>query len=112
MKKDDTLYLRHIQESINLILSYVDNILFEDFILDFGKQDAVLRRLEIIGEAVKHLSSEYKEFRPQVPWRSIAGMRDILSHDYFEVDLEQVWNTVKKDLLPFKHEIEKSLTGI
>lgn len=65
-------------------------------------QDAVVRPLEIIGEAVKHLSADYRDCYPQVRWRDIAGMRDKLIHDYFGVDMEAVWRTVEEDVPPLR----------
>lgn len=109
MKKDNTVYLQHILESIEKIDNYVEKLSLEDFLVSVEAQDAVLRRLEVIGEAVKCLSSEYKESHPQIPWRKIAGMRDVLIHEYFQVDLEQVWNTLRIDLITLKKEVAKSL---
>ena len=72
-------------------------------------QDAVLRQLEVIGEAVKKLTPSTRERRPDIPWREIAGMRDVLIHQYFSVDLEQVWEATQRDLSPLRQAVEELL---
>jgi uncharacterized protein with HEPN domain len=76
---------------------------------DKMRQDALLRKLEIIGEAVKNLSGKSKQQQAYIPWREISGMRDRLTHDYFGVDLELVWATVDKDIPNLKAAIERLL---
>lgn len=113
MKRSE-VYLRHILDSIEAIESYLKPIKnFEQFLLSENKitRDAVVRQLEIIGEASKSISAETKEKTNLLPWKEISGMRDKLIHEYFEVDYEIVWNTVKDDLPPLKNLIEKLLTG-
>ena len=63
-------------------------------------QDGVIRNLIVVGEAVKNLSVDLRESEPSTPWKSIAGMRDVLIHDYLRVNLEQVWETLARDLPP------------
>jgi len=107
MKKEPKLLIEHILESITNIEQYVSGLELKDFMADQQKQDSVLRRLEIIGEAVKNLPESFKLKHRDIPWKQMAGMRDILIHDYFGVDMLQVWNTVCKELPPLKKTLEK-----
>ena len=98
MKKDPYIFIDHILESIQAIIRYTKGIDEENFKGSQEKQDAVIRRLEIIGEAVKHLPEDIKAAHPDIPWREIAGTRDILIHNYFGVDLDLTWQIVINDL--------------
>ncbi|MGQ4876402.1 MAG: DUF86 domain-containing protein, partial [Promethearchaeia archaeon] len=73
---------------------------------------AIVRSLEVIGEAVKNISNEFRENYPQIPWRKLAGLRDVLIHQYFGVDYANVWKIVKEDLKPIKNEIERIFKNI
>jgi uncharacterized protein with HEPN domain len=84
--KDERVYLGHIRDAINDIKTYA-SVGEAAFLVDRMRQDAVIRKLEIIGEAVKRLSDETRARQPKIPWKQIAGMRDRLTHDYFGVDL-------------------------
>jgi uncharacterized protein with HEPN domain len=95
--KDDRVYLEHIRDALADIATYT-SAGREAFFDQRIRQDATLRKLEVIGQAVKNLSEESKSRRPQIPWRQIAGMRDKVIHDYFGVNLEIVWAVVEKDL--------------
>lgn len=90
--------LLDIVEAIKKILAYTKGIRFEEFQIDDEKQDAVLRRILVIGEATKRLSAEFKTRHSQIPWKDIAGMRDIVVHDYNRIDLETIWDVVQNDL--------------
>ncbi|MEZ5336618.1 MAG: DUF86 domain-containing protein [Methanolobus sp.] len=96
--KHDSVFLKHILDAINQIEEYTEGMSFEDFLEKRLVQDAVIRQLEIIGEATKNLSPDTTERFPQIPWKEIAGMRDKLIHAYFGVDIEEVWNTAKRDI--------------
>ena len=102
-----TVYLNDILESIEKIEGYLDGFKAMDFENDSAIQDAVMRRLEIIGEAVKRLPEKMKSEYSDIPWRNIAGMRDILIHEYAGVQTERVWRTVKNDLPPLKRVMAK-----
>jgi uncharacterized protein with HEPN domain len=99
--KEDKFYLIHILECIKKIEEYTSTGK-DTFMNSSIQQDAVLRNLEIIGEAVKHLSSSLKESYPDTPWRQVAGLRDLLIHHYMGVDLDEVWNIVVRDIPPFR----------
>ena len=95
--KDESVYLGHIRDAISDIQTYA-SVDRATFIGDRMRQDAVIRKLEIIGEAVKQLSDGTRSRAPEIPWKRIAGMRDRLTHDYFGVDLGLVWTTVEQEL--------------
>ncbi|HOW53723.1 MAG TPA: DUF86 domain-containing protein [Syntrophorhabdaceae bacterium] len=97
-KRDDTELLQDILECASRIVTYIDNIDYETFRHDLKTQDAVIRNLEIIGEAVKLVSGQTKKNHMDVPWKEIAGTRDKLIHDYFGVNIDVVWNVIKDDL--------------
>ena len=109
MPKDDLIYIEHIRESIKRILEYTACLQLDDFLGQTLIQDAVIRNLEIIGEATKQLSVEFKNKSPDIEWRKIAGMRDKLIHDYIGVDIWAVWAVVEKVLPEFKLKIENIL---
>ena len=105
--KNDLKYLLHIMESIVLIDRFLEGFSKTEFNNNVEKQFAVVRGLEIIGEAVKNLSSSFRKKYPQITWRDIAGTRDILIHAYFSVDVGLVWDIVKKDLPSLKEKIKE-----
>jgi len=105
----DKLYIRHILDAIFTIGQYMSGVEYEDFLGNKLKQDGIIRELEIIGEASKQLSLEFKEKYSDIPWKDIAGMRDKLIHEYFGVDLNAVWETVEDDLPILKSALQKEL---
>ena len=94
----DRAYLFDITEAARLALSYVDGLTLEDFLHDTQCQDAVIRRIEIIGEAARRVSSQTRELHPEIPWAAMIGMRNLMIHDYDDVDMDIVWDTVHRDL--------------
>ena len=102
--KDDTLYLRHILDAIERVIAYT-SAGRESFFQDLKTQDAVIRNLQIIGEAAKKVSAATRGSHLTVPWRDIAGMRDRVVHDYFGISLDIVWDVVEKHLLPLRSKI-------
>ncbi len=95
MGKDNFIYIEHIKTCAEKILFYTNNLNEQQFLENELVQDAVIRNLEIIGEATKQLSIDFREAHKAIPWKDIAGMRDILIHDYIGVDLWAVWTTVE-----------------
>ena len=91
MKRDVDVYIEDIMESISKIDEYTKTVTREGFLSNTQVQDAVLRRLEIMGEAVKNIPEEFRNRHPAIPWKKIAGMRDVPIHAYFGVNLERTW---------------------
>jgi len=109
MKKEDSVYLKHALEEILKIERTLEGKSETDFKADVDIQDAVIRRIEIIGEAVKNVSRELKDKNPEIEWKKIAGTRDVLIHSYFSVDLDLLWGITKKNLPELKDKIKKLL---
>jgi uncharacterized protein with HEPN domain len=103
--KNDQLYISNIKEAIHWIETYTDTG-EQSFLTTKMIQDAVIRNLEIIGEATKNLSPEFRQQNPQIPWRQMAGLRDVLIHDYLRIDLEEIWLIVKNDLPALKQNLK------
>ncbi|MHA1282457.1 MAG: HepT-like ribonuclease domain-containing protein [Promethearchaeota archaeon] len=99
--------IEHILESIELIEQYTKEKTKKDFLSSKQLQDSVIRRIEIIGEAIKNIPDKIKLKYPNIPWKQITGMRDILIHQYFGVDLNLTWEVLKKDIPNLKKEILK-----
>jgi uncharacterized protein with HEPN domain len=102
-----SLFIDDILESIALIQQYTDSVKEKTFLKDRQTRDAVIRRPEIIGEAVKNIPVTFKKKHTSIPWKQIAGMRDVICHEYFGVRMERVWKVVRKDLPALAIQMEK-----
>ncbi|HNS33363.1 MAG TPA: DUF86 domain-containing protein [bacterium] len=111
-KRPDKEFLLDIQEAIRRISLYTKGINYSDFLKKIETQDAVLRNLEIIGEAVKNLSSDLKKQYNEVQWKEIAGMRDKIIHFYFGVNWDIVWHTVQEKLPQLKGKLKTILKNL
>jgi uncharacterized protein with HEPN domain len=107
--KDNSAYLRHILDEIDFLEESSKGIEFQDLLENAEKQRAWLRSLEVIGEATKNLSFEFREKHPEIGWRKVAGLRDKLIHHYFGVKWEIVWDVVVNELPSIRHDIEEML---
>lgn len=105
MSRDDATIL-DILKAAQLSVEFAANLDQESFYADLKTQSAVVHQLLVLGEAVKRLSNQFREDNPQIPWRLIAGMRDNLIHGYDVVDLEEVWNTIIRDIPKLLHLLE------
>lgn len=109
MSRAIDILLGEILEAIELVQHYTEGLSYEAFEANVEKQDSVLRRLEIIGEAVKGIPDELRSAYPDTPWSDISGARDILIHEYFRVDLELAWEMVQDDLPSLAKEVRRML---
>ncbi len=109
MKEEYEAFAKHILDSINAINSFLGELSKSELEKNRLRQSAIIRELEIIGEAVKNLPENVKKEMPDIEWKQIAGMRDKLIHHYFGVDLDIIWDSVKNDLPKLKNAIYKIL---
>lgn len=108
-KRSDINFISDSKEAILRINAYVENLSYEEFLEDTKTQDAVVRNLEIIGEAAKSISEELKDKYHQILWKDLAGVRDKLIHHYFGVNLDIVWSIVKEELPEILLQLEEVL---
>lgn len=107
--KNDLIYLKHIKESVESIFDFAGKMEYKDFSRNRMVVSAVVRELEIIGEAANNVSQKFRDSHPEIPWRDMVEMRNVLIHEYFGVVVETVWKTIQKDLPPLEKEVEKIL---
>lgn len=108
-QRNVAVFLFDIVECCEDIEGYLAGSMKESFLEDTKTQDAVVRRLEIIGEAVRRLPLPLREKYTDVPWREVSGMRDVLIHGYFSINVERVWETAQNDVPKLKEQVEKIL---
>jgi len=106
-KKDNFVFIKHMIDSINAVEDFSKNLSKEELSVNRLKQSAIVREIEVIGEAAKNLSKEFKDKNNKVVWKDIIGTRDIMIHKYFGVDLDIVWNIINEDLPKLKKQISK-----
>ncbi len=108
-KRDDSVYLKDIFDAINQIGIYMQGVDRAAFDNDHLRQDAVIRQIEIIGEASRNISPQFQAQHPEIPWSMVIGMRHKIVHDYFEVDIPTIWDTVNNDLPALKELVSRIL---
>jgi uncharacterized protein with HEPN domain len=107
MLKDDNIYLESILDCIKRIEKYTNGLSKEEFRSNEMAQDAVIRNIEIIGEASKRISEVSRKNNPFIPWKEMAGMRDKLIHDYFGVDIGVIWKTITEDIPSLRYHLSE-----
>ncbi|MBI4824872.1 MAG: DUF86 domain-containing protein [Nitrospirae bacterium] len=109
MKKEDSVYLKHILDAVNDIDEFVKDMDKKSFLSNKAIKYAVVRSIEIIGEASKHLSKKFRDQHKDIRWEDICGMRDKLIHDYIGVDYSIVWNVIERDIPSLKKKLHEVL---
>jgi uncharacterized protein with HEPN domain len=108
-RRDYRDYLQDILDAVNDIENFVDKMSFEEFVKDRKTLNAVVRSIEIIGEASKNIPEALKAKHQELPWKQMTGMRDKLIHAYFGVDVETLWKATKENIPPLRNAIQKML---
>ena len=111
MLKEPVLYLRHISDECAYLLTVSVNLTKNNFLDDETLKRAVVRSLEIIGEATKKLPDDFKIQHPQIEWKKIAGTRDILIHDYFGIDWDIVWDIINNKMPELLYQLDQIIEG-
>jgi uncharacterized protein with HEPN domain len=109
MSRNEQMYLHDIADACRKILNFTNKYTYEELIQDERTYDAVVRNLEIIGEASKHISDEVRGKIPGIEWRKIAGMRDMLAHDYFGIDDDILWDVIQHKIPQLNDDINEFL---
>lgn len=110
--KSDIVYLQHIYDATIRITGYIGDTAYDEFYADLMLQDAVIRQLQIIGEATRMLPKEFKQKYPEIPWEQIIGMRNRIIHEYFRVDVKIVWEVIANDLPEIAQQITVIMAGV
>lgn len=108
-ERDYTFFLEDILQAIEKIEIYTKDLSYDEFCSNSMVVDAVIRNFEVIGEAIKNISKEIQEKYTSVEWKEAAGFRDVLIHDYFGIDLEAIWDTIKINIPSFKKHMTEVL---
>ncbi|HYN44671.1 MAG TPA: DUF86 domain-containing protein [Candidatus Limnocylindrales bacterium] len=109
MKRDYDLFIRDILDAIDMIEEFIGNMDYGEFMKDDKTSTAVVKKIEIIGEAIKNIPNDVRVKHKEIPWKDIVGMRNKITHSYFKIDYEIVWNVVKVKLPALKIQIEQVL---
>lgn len=111
-KRDYRDYMRDISDSVTDIVSFIEGMTFEEFIKDKKTINAVVRSIEVIGEATKKIPETLKDKYSEIPWKKMAGMRDKMIHEYFGIDMEILWKTVKDEIPILRPLIQNALKNL
>ena len=109
MSRDALLYIADVVAAGEAILRYIDGVTFEAFAANDEKRAAVERQVFVIGEAAARLPDEWKQRRPEVPWRKIIGLRNLLAHGYWEIDADELWDVARNKVPEFVAELRSLL---
>ena len=112
MKKDDTVYLRHIIDAFLQIERYTNGVTYEEFLSNSLLQDAVIRQLEVMGEAARNLSADLQNEYPAIPWRQMISLRNRMIHAYFNVNIQIIWEIIQGDIPNLKKDMMRVLENL
>lgn len=107
--RDPKVYLDYIAESVRFILDYTAGISKDQFLINHQIQDAVIRRFQVMGDAAKSIPQDFKDQHPDISWRGMMTQRDVIVHDYFDINFERLWQTIQTDLPGLEKGISKIL---
>jgi len=110
MQREHDFFLKDILVAIRKIENYTGKLSYEEFLKDELRQDGVVKNLEVIGEAVKNIPQDIKNRKPEIEWKKIAGLRDILTHEYFGINFEIVWDVIMKKIPDLKKNVTDLLS--